>query len=163
MAKSNPASGHKLLDNQVFRFVLSAGMGFTVDMLAFDILFYWILKSDSFNILGMDVSKYVLAFTVAFSMGVLVNFLITRFLVFSESTLSPGSQFLRFAGVATLGYFANLGILALLIKHFNVYPAIARPAAALSLFFASFFVHKLFSFNLALRHHAPRRHHKTGS
>ncbi len=162
MAKSNPAVGHKLLDNQVFRFVLSAGVGFAVDMAAFDVLFYRVLSGDSYAIFGQDVSKYVLAFTIAFSLGVLTNFLITRFLVFSESTLSPSSQFFRFAGVATLGYFANLGILALLIKHFNMYPAVARPTAALSLFFASFFVHKLFSFNLSLRH-AAGRNHKKGS
>ncbi|OCX51630.1 hypothetical protein BEL04_16550 [Mucilaginibacter sp. PPCGB 2223] len=154
MAKANPTTGHKLLDNQVVRFVLSAGVGFAVDMAAFDILFYAILKQKSFSILGIDVSKYVLAFTIAFAMGVIVNFLITRFLVFSSSTLSPGKQFFRFVGVAILGYFANLGILAILINHFKIAPAVARPGAALSLFFASFFIHKLFSFNLSLRHHA---------
>ena len=163
MAKTNPPSGNKLLDNQVVRFVLSAGVGFAVDMAAFDLFFYVVLKQKSFNILGVDVSKYVLAFTVAFAMGVMVNFLITKFLVFSASTLSANQQFFRFAGVATLGYFANLGILSLLINHFNVSPAIARPGAALSLFFASFFIHKLFSFNLSLRHHAPGRHNQTSN
>jgi len=154
MAKAaNLATGHKLLDNQVIRFILSAGIGFAVDMAAFDILFYAILKQNSFNVLGVDVSRYVLAFTIAFAMGVIVNFLITRFLVFSSSTLPPGKQFFRFIGVAILGYFANLGILAMLINHFEIAPAIARPSAALSLFFASFFIHKLFSFNLSLRQH----------
>lgn len=163
MAKKGTAAGRKLLDNQVVRFVLSAGVGFAVDMAAFDFFFYVVLKQASYHILGVDVSKYVLAFTIAFAMGVMVNFLITKFLVFSASTLSSTKQFFRFAGVATLGYFANLGILSLLIKHFNVYPAVARPSAALSLFFASFFIHKLFSFNLSLRHHAAGTHNQTGS
>lgn len=161
MTESSQSSFWKtLLKNQAVRFVLSAGVGFIVDMASFDLLYYVLFKSDSYHIFDFDISRYVLAFTLAFISGVLVNFLITRFLVFSESTLAPGQQFLRFAGVAFLGYFANLGILALLIKHFNIMPAVARPAAALSLFFASFFVHKLFSFNLSLRHHEPRKHSK---
>ena len=150
----------RVLKNQVFRFVLSAGIGFIVDMASFDLLYYVLFKSKSYNIFGLAVSSYVLAFTLAFIAGVVVNFLITRFLVFSESTLAPAKQFFRFIGVAFLGYFANLGILALLIQHFNVMPAVARPAAALSLFFASFFVHKLFSFNLSLRHHHATRKHR---
>lgn len=163
MVKKTAAAGRKLLGNQVVRFVLSAGVGFAVDMAAFDCFFYVLLNQNSYHILGIDVSKYVLAFSIAFAMGVMVNFLITKFLVFSASTLSSGKQFLRFAGVATLGYFANLGILTLLIKHFNIAPAVARPAAALSLFFASFFIHKLFSFNLSLRQHATGTHNQASN
>lgn len=155
-----PSLWQRLLNGQFTRFLLSAGVGFAVDMGVFDLLYYILFRSDSYYIIGVDVSKYVLAFTLAFALGVLVNFLITRFLVFSASTLSPTNQFFRFFGVATLGYFANLGILAVLIKQLNIAPAIARPAAALSLFFASFFVHKLFSFNLSLRHHATPKHSK---
>jgi hypothetical protein len=39
----------------------------------------------------------------------------------------------------------------------QMYPPVARVTAALSLFFASFFVHKIFSFSLSLRHHASGR------
>jgi hypothetical protein len=34
----------------------------------------------------------------------------------------------------------------------HMYPPVARITAALSLFFASYFVHKFFSFSLSLRH-----------
>ncbi len=80
------------------------------------------------------------------------NFLITKYLVFNQSKTSGYKQFFRFATVATIGYFANLGIISIFIHQFNMYPPVARPLAALSLFFASFFVHKFFSFSLALRH-----------
>jgi putative flippase GtrA len=155
-----PSLWKKLLKNQVIRFVLSAGVGFAVDISAYYFLYDHIFSAKRYNVLGLGVSRYVLSLAISFFLGVLVNFLITKFLVFSESTLSPGKQFFRFIGVAILGFFANLGILAILVKHLNIDPPVARPAAALSLFFASFFVHKLFSFNLSLRHHAPRNHSK---
>jgi putative flippase GtrA len=159
MTVSNkPSLWKRLLKNQVVRFILSAGMGFAVDITAYYILYDHIFSNKRYNVLGLGVSRYVLSLAISFFLGVLVNFLITKFLVFSESTLSPTKQFFRFIGVAILGFFANLGILAILVKHLNIDPPVARPAAALSLFFASFFVHKLFSFNLSLRHHAARKH-----
>jgi putative flippase GtrA len=147
----------RLLKNQIIRFIFSAGIGFAVDISAYYVLYYNVFTDKTYSVLGLDVSRYVLSLAVSFFLGVLVNFLITRFFVFSESTLSPAKQFFRFTGVAILGFFANLGILAILVKRLNIDPPIARPAAALSLFFASFFVHKLFSFNLSLRHHVPRK------
>ena len=162
MTESNsPTLGGKLLENQIIRFILSAGVGFAVDISAYYVLYDHLFTAKRYNVLGLGVSRYVLSLAISFFLGVVVNFLITRFMVFSESTLSPSKQFFRFIGVAILGFFANLGILAILVKHLNINPPVARPAAALSLFFASFFVHKLFSFNLSLRqHHEPRNHSK---
>ena len=97
---------------------------------------------------------------ISFFLGVMVNFLITRYVVFTESKLAPYKQFLRFVSVATIGFFANLGVIKILIQSFGMYPPVARIVAALSLFFASYFVHKLFSFSLSLRHHAVSTDHK---
>jgi putative flippase GtrA len=157
MAKTAPK---KLIDNQVVRFVLSAGAGFAVDMLAFNLFFHFLFKNKSYNILNAAVSNYAISFSISYIMGVTVNFLITRYFVFSESKLAPYKQFIRFISVATIGYFANLFLIVLMVKKLGIYPTYARPAAALSLFFASYFVHKLFSFSLSLRHHAVQSHHK---
>jgi putative flippase GtrA len=91
-------------------------------------------------------------------MGVVVNFLITKYFVFSQSKSSSLKQFIRFASVAIIGFFANLAILKLFIQDLNMYPPVARPLAALSLFFASYFIHKAFSFSLALRHQKVNEH-----
>jgi putative flippase GtrA len=85
----------------------------------------------------------------------MVNFIITRLLVFTKSKLPLHKQLFRFATVAIIGFFANLGVLKILIQHFGVYPPAARICAALSLFLASYFVHKVFSFSLSLRQHQP--------
>jgi putative flippase GtrA len=81
-------------------------------------------------------------------------------LVFSESKLAPYKQFVRFVSVAIIGFFANLVVIKIFIQEFGMYPPLARIVAALSLFFASFFVHKLFSFSLSLRHHAVQSPNK---
>jgi putative flippase GtrA len=151
--------GKKLLKNEVVRFILSAGMGFLVDISLFYVLDKYLPKK-IFLVFSFKVPIYDLILFVSFFIGVVVNFLMTRYFVFTQSATSPSKQFFRFISVAILGYFANLGVLTIFVNVLKMSHPEARITAALSLFFASFFVHKLFSFSLSLRHHSPGKHPK---
>ncbi len=144
----------KLTQNKFARFLISSGSGFLVDILAFYILDRYLLTQPRYDLGFTTVEHHALALVVSFTMGVMVNFLATRYLVFSESELPFKKQFMRFALVAFIGYFANLWVLRAFITYLHLAPPVARITAALSLFFASFFIHKAFSFNLSLRKHA---------
>lgn len=150
--------GNKLLDNHIVRFVFSAGLGFLVDISAFYLFYHNFLVQKTYNILSITVRNSTVSLALSFFMGVVVNFLITKYFVFSQSKSSSLKQFIRFASVAVIGFFANLAILKLFIQDLNMYPPVARPLAALSLFFASYFIHKAFSFSLALRHQKVNEH-----
>ena len=145
---------HKILHNQVFRFIISAGAGFLVDVSAFYLFYHNLLTSPYYHIFSIGVRNSTLSLAISFCMGVIVNFLITRYMVFTESKLPFHKQFMRFASVACIGFFANLAVIKVLIQVFGIYPPVARIGAALSLFFASYFIHKVFSFSLSLRHAA---------
>jgi putative flippase GtrA len=154
----------KLINNQVFRFVLSAGAGFLVDVSAFYLFYHNLLTQHTYQILGLTIRNYTISLALSFFMGVLVNFLITRYMVFNESKSAPRKQFFRFVTVAIVGFFANLSVVKILIQACSFNPTVARISAALSLFFASFFIHKVFSFSLSLkRNHANSEHHKPGN
>jgi putative flippase GtrA len=159
---TNLALGKKILNNQVVRFVISAGTGFLVDIGSFYLFYHNLLVQHTYHLVFFTVHNYILSFSISFFLGVMVNFLITRYFVFAESKSSPLKQFSRFALVATIGYFANFAVLKVFILALGMYPPVARITAALSLFFASFFIHKFFSFSLSLRHHAPGTSHPDG-
>lgn len=149
----------KMISNQVIRFVFSAGLGFITDVVLFYIINNFAFKNQRYKVINYELNNYYLSFSISFFSGVMVNFLVNRYVVFSESTLSPGKQFVRFVSVAIIGYFANLWVLKMMVQYIHLQPTVARIAAALSLFGASFFIHKLFSFNLSLRH--ARTNHQT--
>jgi putative flippase GtrA len=157
---------YKITKNQVVRFLLSASAGFAVDMSIFYVLFHFVFTEASYQILGVMVRNSTLSFSISYCLGVIVNFTITRLLVFNESKLPAFKQFIRFLSVAILGYFANLGVLKIMIQSLHIYPPVARICAALSLFVASYFVHKFFSFSLSLRqhhNHEAQPDHHTGN
>jgi putative flippase GtrA len=143
---------HRLVKNQVFRFVFSAGVGFLVDISAFYLLYHNLLSQHTYRVFSFTVRNFSLSLAISFFLGVVVNFLITKFLVFHESQTKSSKQFIRFVLVAIIGFFANLTVVKFLIQDMDVYPPYARVIAALSLFFASYFIHKVFSFSLSLRH-----------
>jgi putative flippase GtrA len=143
---------HKLVKNQVFRFVLSAGTGALVDVSAFHLFYHKIFESKTYQILTLTLGNYTLSLAISFFLGVITNFSITRYIVFQDSKLKPSKQFIRFISVAIIGYFANWAIIKLFILKFNFDPDAARIIAISSLFFASYFIHKVFSFSLSLRH-----------
>jgi putative flippase GtrA len=144
--------------NQVARFIFSAGTGALVDVLVFRILHLYVFEKKSYNILTFRFNNYSLSLAISFFTGVIVNFLITRYLVFTESKSKASKQFARFISVAIVGYFANLILIEMFIQTLDMNPDIARITAICSLFFASFFIHKFFSFSLSLRHQ-----HATGA
>jgi putative flippase GtrA len=146
---------YKISNSHIIRFLLSASAGFLVDMSLFYMLFHYVFTGGTYRVLSFPVRNSSVSLTISYTLGVIVNFLMTRYLVFNESKLSPTKQFIRFATVAFIGFFANLGVLKVLIQSLDIYPPYARIGAALSLFVASYFVHKVFSFSLSLRQHQP--------
>lgn len=149
----NKVHAAKLAQNQVVRFVFSAGMGFLVDVVAFYFLYHNFLVQRTYQVFSLTLRNFTVSLAISFFLGVIVNFLFTRYIVFNESRSTPGKQFFRFVLVAIVGFFANWGIVKFFVQVVGMYPPVARPLAALSLFFASFFIHKVFSFSLSLRHH----------
>ena len=145
---------HKIAQNQVLRFIFSAGMGFLVDVSAFYLFYHNLLTQHTYTIFSFSFRNSTVSLAISFFLGVLVNFAITKYMVFNDSKSKPSKQFFRFVFVAVIGFFANLAVVKILIQVFGLYPPVARPIAALSLFFASYFIHKVFSFSLSLRHHA---------
>jgi putative flippase GtrA len=143
----------RIIKNQVARFIFSAGTGALVDVLVFRVLHFYVLTSKVYTIASFPFSNYSISLTISFFTGVMVNFLITRYLVFTESKSKSSKQFIRFMTVAVVGYFANLGLIKIFIQKFDMNADIARVSTLCSLFFVSFFVHKFFSFSLSLRHH----------
>jgi putative flippase GtrA len=144
---------YKITKSHVVRFLLSAGSGFVVDIATFYLLYHNLFEQKTYGVLSYTIRNSTLSLSISFFLGVMVNFTMTRYLVFNESKLPVYKQFIRFISVAVVGFFANLIVLKMMIQQLNVYPPLARIFTALSLFVASYFIHKFFSFSLSLRQH----------
>lgn len=137
----------RALKNEVVRFFLSAGVGFLVDAIVYFLVYNYLFNRHGVTIYGHRMKGVTASLVISFSCQVITNFLITKYLVFTDSELKGRKQFFRFSLVAVLGFIANLLLLKLLVN-FDVYAPLARVIAAVSLGAASYFVHKFFSFRI---------------
>ena len=138
----------KFIQSKVVKFFLSAGVATLVDVLIYFFIINYIVDHQRVYIYSVSASAHTFTLVISYSCGVIVNFLLNKYAVFSESNVAGRKQFLRFALIAFIGFFANYGLLRLFVEVFDFYPTFSRITSALSLGIASFYIHKLFTFKV---------------
>lgn len=100
-----------------------------------------------FSILTRSGFWYVSALCISYFLGLTTNFLLSRHFVFGIYWKNWLTQYAVFATVSLTGFFANLGLMELLIRHLDWGLNPARLASAACVFLLNFIGHKLYSFS----------------
>ncbi len=140
----------KLLRLKLIRYGLSSGIATGVDVAAYFIAFNFILMKQDLDLAGMIVvSAPTIALCISYSCGLLTNFTITKYFVFTESDLRGHHQLMRYVLVALLILLLNYGLMSFLIKVLEWFPTISRAFSAVVIGFASFLIHRSYSFRVS--------------
>ena len=147
----------RLEQTRFFRYLVAGGTATLVDIGSYTVFASFVFTSQAAVPLGLPISWVTVSLVCSFSLGLITNFLINRFYVFSESQVNAGTQFGRFFIVSIFVFVANqlamkglYEIVPLVIPdlpetllHLSV-----RSTAALVIAFLSFTSHKFFSFEM---------------
>lgn len=98
----------------------------------------------------MVMGAHIVALCISFSLGLITNFLITKYFVFSESTIRGREQFLRYVMVAAITFVGNYFMMKLLVDVFQLWPTLARLIAVGTIAVLSYRLHKVFTFKVKL-------------
>ncbi len=139
----------KALNYKLIRYGLSSGVATGVDVVVYFLAFNFLLQKQDLYLAGVvTVSAPMVALAISYSCGLLTNFTITKYFVFTESNLRGRHQLMRYVAVAILILALNYGMMALLIRGLHWYPTISRAISAVVIGFASFIIHRSFSFRV---------------
>jgi putative flippase GtrA len=138
-----------ILDNKIIRYFFSAGIATAVDVAVYFLAFNFIYEKQDihlfdFLVLSAPTGSLILSYTC----GLLTNFLITKYLVFTESDLRGIHQLARYVMVALLVLLLNYIFMSFLIKVLEWFPTIARVVSAIAIGMLSFVIHKFYSFRV---------------
>ena len=151
-----PAKILALQEIRFFRYLVAAGVATLVDIGSYALLMEYVLEGIYFNI----VSAKTVGLVTSYSMGLVTNFLISKYYVFTESESKAFGQFARFTMVAILVFFANMyfmrelyalyGSWELARFHPDVFSEhlLIRTVSAGTIAVFSFLSHKIFSFRV---------------
>lgn len=126
------------LTRQFVGYLFTGGCATVVDVFVFSIL----VKSGIWYVLALCISRFF---------GLTTNFLLTRRFVFNVYAANPLVQYCIFAIVAINGFFANLGLLQLLMNELHLDATLARLVSAACIAMINFAGHKLYSFSSNLQ------------
>ena len=142
----------KIFQSKIFRYFISAGIATWVDVTVYFIAYNYIYQKSDINLFDkVTVSAATASLILSYTMGLMTNFLITKFLVFKESELETHKQLFRYIIVALVILVLNYSMMQVLIRHLEWYPTIARAVSALTIGVLSFVVHKTFSFKVSAK------------
>lgn len=141
---------NKLLKHKLIRYSVSAMAGTFVDVAVYFIAFNFIYRKQDvylFNFLVLSAPSASLV--LSYSCGLLTNFTITKYFVFTESDLRGHHQLMRYVLVALFVLLLNYGFMTFLIKILHWYPTVSRAVSAAIIGLVSFAFHKTFSFRVS--------------
>jgi putative flippase GtrA len=140
----------KVLQSKVFRYFLSAGIATWVDIIVYFIAFNYIYQKEDIQLFGSFViSAPTASLVLSYTAGLLTNFFITKYIVFTESDLETHKQLFRYVLVALGVLLLNYLLMRFLIREWHWYPTVARAFSAIAIGVCSFLVHKSFSFKVS--------------
>ncbi len=119
-----------------------------VDVTLYFIIINSVLENQPVQVFSYHAGAHEFTFLISYTCGVITNFLLARYAVFSESTVMGRKQFVRFMLIAWIGFFANYSLLRFFVEVRGIDPTLARIGSALSLGVISFYIHKLFTFKI---------------
>lgn len=157
-----PPFPRKLLRMKAVRYLFAAGTATVVDITLFAFMFNVVLQQNDILLGFINLGAPGISLAVSYSVGLVVNFTITKYFVFTQSDLKTKHQFFRFSIVALAVLFANYGFMKILIELFKYMesgnmlpqffightPILARAVSAMCIGVLSFMIHKVFSFNV---------------
>jgi putative flippase GtrA len=140
----------KVFQFKLVRYGMAAAIATCVDVCVYFIAFNYLFKKQDFHLADfLVVGAPTVSLILSYSCGLITNFTITKYFVFTESDLRGHHQLMRYVMVAVLILFLNYGFMSFLIKTLEWYPTIARATSAITIGFISFAIHKVFSFKVS--------------
>lgn len=139
----------RLVQNKLFRYFISAGLATWVDIMVYFMAYNYLYQKTDISVFNLfTVSAATASLFLSYTMGLLTNFLMTRYLVFGDSELEFHKQLFRYVLVALLVLALNWVLMRVLIREFDWWPTLARATSALCIGLLSFVIHKTFSFRM---------------
>ncbi len=139
----------RIFENKIIRYFFSAGIATGVDVAVYFMAFNFIYEKQDIHLFNLLVlSAPTGSLILSYTCGLVTNFLITKYLVFTESDLRGIHQLARYVLVAVLILMLNYFFMSFLIKILEWYPTLSRVVSAITIGLLSFVIHKFYSFRV---------------
>lgn len=131
-----------------FRYLASGGFTAATSIVAYFIIYNYLLEQEHIHIKGYLITAPVAALGLEALFTFCLGFLLNKYLVFTQSNLKGRVQLFRYATIFGTNILLNYALLKILVEGFQLYPSVAKAMITIVLAVFSYFSQKYFSFKV---------------
>ena len=136
----------RLVPIETFRYASTGGFNTLLDISLYFICYNFILDKQVIDLHVVSISPHIGAFLIVFPITFFTGFLLAKYITFTDSEISGGTQLMRYllsvSGSICLNYF----FIKLLVEYGGLWPTLSKIITTLIVVIYSYFVQKFYTF-----------------
>jgi putative flippase GtrA len=136
----------RLLPLNTFRYAACGGANVLLDICLYFILYNFVFQKQNVDLGFVTFKPYVAAFLFSFIVTFPVGFLLSKYIVWTDSTIRGHVQLFRYFLVVMMNLLLNYIFIKLFVEYLGVYPTIAKMMTTVIVVVFSYLCQKHFSF-----------------
>lgn len=138
----------KVMPIQTFRYAACGGANVMLDIVLYFLSFHFIFNEEVFDLGFIAFEPYVASFLFSFTITFPMGFLLSKYIVWTESNIRGRIQLLRYFMLVISNIFLNYIFLKLFIEYMNFFPTVAKIFTTGILIVFSYITNKYFTFKV---------------
>lgn len=138
----------KIIPLKTYRYAICGGSNLMLDTVLYFICFHFVVCKQNVDLLMVVLSPHIASLFIVFPITFCIGFLLNRFIVFSESKLSMGTQLIRYLTVGITALLISYFSMKLLVDYLHFYPTPSRFLTTVITVLFSYIMQNKFSFKV---------------
>lgn len=133
---------------QTFKYAACGGANVILDIFLFFISYNFIFNKEIVHLGVLSFQPHIAAFLFSFCITFPVGFLMSKYIVWSHSTIRGRVQFFRYFLIVIFNIFLNYVFIKLFVEYFHIYPTIAKMLTLVIVISFSYISQKHYTFKV---------------
>lgn len=141
-----PFSG--FIDKQTFRYLACGGTNAGLNIMIYFLSFNFLLQKQDILVGPLHISSHVAAFIISFVITFPLGFILSRYIVFPESTLRGRVQLIRYLMLVGICIVLNYVFIKIFVEYVHLFPTIANVVTNALVAVFSYIAQRAFTFKV---------------
>jgi putative flippase GtrA len=138
----------KLMPLHTFRYAACGGGNVVLDIVLFFILYNYIFKKQIVDLGFIAFQPHTAAFLSSFMITFPVGFLLSKYVVWTDSSIKGHVQLFRYFVIVMINLVFNYILIKLFVEYFHIYPTIAKLLTTIIIVVFSYLSQKHYTFKV---------------
>ncbi|MBC9934770.1 GtrA family protein [Chitinophaga qingshengii] len=138
----------RVMPRQTFRYLACGGGNTAMDIFLYFICYNFVLNKEMIHLPFLDISAHIAALFMSMAVTFPTGFLLSKYVVFSESNLRGRVQLFRYFVLVGICILLNYFLMKLFVDRLHFYPTVGKICTTALVVIFSYLTQKKFTFKV---------------